>query len=280
MGRQEKSKYVLVSLFVFVGVILMLYTDFPNYTTNCDPLDFSQGYAIINFQDPSGVLVPDVALLIQHMNNTNYMNVTSGALFYVPTQSYWFGMKEGYWNTSGVVRASQRLTICPIIQPPCPEPDLLCNSTYQIYETCPKDAVQVHIIAINGTRGNFSSASIPEGYQRITLAYNITGGYATRSAWGISAYIPTKFVPSLSYAANYSVTVQALWIGWNGSVTDYKVGGSDPLSAYDVGIYNSTICPPLFGSGEIELEGCFARLKNAVFYFGLLDDVTREVIPF
>lgn len=240
-------------------------------TPPAPPPEYAEGYAIIQFQDPlNEVIVTEVDLYIQFRNGTNYLNTTSGTTFYVPEASWFFAVKAGYWNLTGSVYAQGDAPGDAHIQ------------TYSLTQIAPKNNVQFLISAIDGVYGTYSSSEIPDGYHTILISYSITGDWCYNSSWGDSSWVPDMFIPIGSYADQYNISITGLWIGWNGSITDYSLGGS-PVGyylVYDVGVCNSTHFYGIAFSGQLQVSGVFSNISNATIYFGLLDDTNNLVIHF
>jgi hypothetical protein len=281
MTRYRNS--LLIGAIVIFGVLGVLY--YPPFPfPSCKPLDYSKGYARITFHDPLlDKEVPDVSLFIQFLENgSTYQEVRSGEQFYVNDRSYFFALKEGYWNVSHVVYASEKMTPSLSSPPSCEAPEQCVNSSFALYKICPKDYVQIRISSIDAMRGNYTSRDIPEGYHAITFECRILGEYYNSSVWGIWTHVPSVFIPKGAYADVYDVPVQALWIGWNGSIADYAIEG-DPagmLNVYAMERWNSTLFPTFWRTMEITIRGHFSSITNAWLYYGLIDAGNNLQIPF
>lgn len=274
-GITKKGIVGIVALiFIIVGVPLAIYFGWFGaiYQLEAPPEEYSTGYAILNFRDPySGEMVTDVDCHIYFFSNeTELFQVSSGTPFYVPEACYFFAMKPGYWNASGSIYA-QGTT-----------PAEAYNQTYNLFKIPPKNYINFSIIAIDGVYGSYSSADIPDGTHTILFTYSIGGIWRNQSAWGVTAYVPPSLIPSGSYAEAYGVYLQTLWIGWNGSVTNYQLQNApvDVYRVFDVGIYNTTFIYAFHYSGQFSITAEFKNISNASLYFGLLDDVYSYTIPF
>lgn len=236
------------------------------------PEEFQTGYATINFGDPfTNQTITDVDIYVQFWNGTNYLKTESGVPFYVPEVSWYFAVKSGFWNTSGAIWASGAT------------PEEAYVQTYSICRICPIEKVQFIILTIDGIYGTYTSEDISDGYHDIHFAYSLLDGWADNSTWGsASASVPDIFIPEGSLADQWNISRYGLWIGWNGTISDYTLGGSalGKYKVYNVGKYNSTKIYPLAYSGEIWISGIFKSMTNATLYYGFIDDVDRLTIPF
>jgi len=261
----------LIAGLIIIGVIGWGGEGIKPFSPPPAPAEYSVGHAIINFWDPfTQEPVDDVQLYIQFQNGSNYLNTTSGASFYISGGSWFFAVKTGYWNVSGTVFAGGDTSNDTYIQ------------THSLTRIASKAHVHISITAIDGIFGIYNSSDIGNGFHTLTFSYIISGGWYENSSWGVSSWVPEIFIPIGSHAALTNISTAGLWIGWNGSITDYSLGSSPVgyFTVHNIGNYNSTHFYGIAFSGELQVSGVFNDITNAIFYFGLMDAITSWTIPF
>jgi len=271
----KSAKVILIVSFSIVGVILGLYLSGAwgslFQPPPPAPEEYQVGFAKLEFRDPYTMEpLSDVEISIQFYNGTIYLNVTAGEIFYVPEASWFFARKPSYWNVSGPVYAQGET------------PAEAYVNTFSMTRVAPKFAVEFRILAIDGNYGTYTSADIPDGYHEVRFIYQLTGEWYNTSTWGSACYVPDFLVPAGSLADQLNVSRWGLWLGWNGTISDFSLLGS-PVSAYkifDVGTYNATIMYPFAFSGEFTISATFSQIQNATLYLGFLHETDHFTIPF
>jgi hypothetical protein len=238
------------------------------------PAEFSKGYAIINFGNPltDNITAPSIQgadIYVQFWSNgTTYLKTTSGISFYVPEASWYYAVKPGYWNSSGTIFAKGAT------------PAEAYNQTYPMCLIPPKEAIHFIIIAIDWVYGAYAASEIPNGDHTLVVAYSISDGWQNNATWCDPSWVPDQFIPTGSVADQQNVSLFSLWLGWDGSLTDFRLGGSPVghYQVYDVGTYNTTLFYSIEFDGQLMIQANFKDILGATFYIGLLDDITNLAI--
>jgi hypothetical protein len=227
------------------------------------PEEFQVGYSkIILVNQQTNETINGNLHLFLYSNHTNYRNITTNTVFYVPNSTYaYITVNDSrYYNQTVAVFARDDVNN-PYV------------TTYYTNIISPVSEVDLKLIAINNTYGSYGVGDITDGHHILTFQIVVNPPFDSNTSLGNTYFYPIGFIENNSYIANYSNNRIGLWIRWEGNIANVN-DHTFITDVYECGIYNvTTKLFPVFGGEETWIfEADFNSITNMTIYYGTLDD--------